>query len=80
MRKANTVKQAPKSSGGLFTLIGDVKSELQKISWTNKEELQAYTKMVVIATFLCAFGIYLVDLGIQGMLGLVNLIFLGISG
>lgn len=45
--------------------IGDIKSEIEKINWTSKEELQAYTKIIVIATFIFGLGIYLADLFIQ---------------
>ena len=45
--------------------IEDIKTELKQVTWTSKEELFAYTKIVVGATFLLGLGVYLVDLGIQ---------------
>jgi preprotein translocase subunit SecE len=59
--------------------FADVKSEFKKITWTSKEELQMYTKIVVGATFLCGMGVYFIDLLIRGGLstleGLARLIF-----
>lgn len=49
--------------------VTDVKSEIQKITWTSKEELVVYTKIVVGATLVFGMAIYLLDLLIQGTLG-----------
>ena len=55
--------------------VGEVKEEIQRITWTNKEELQSYTKIVVIATFLFGLGIFSIDLIIRTALdGLGQLI------
>lgn len=43
-----------------------VKAEFGKITWTSKDELSVYTKIVVGATFVCGLGVYLVDLSIRG--------------
>lgn len=51
------------------------KSEFHKVSWTGKEELFTYTKIVVASTFVAAFAIYGVDLVIQGVLGILSYIF-----
>lgn len=48
--------------------IGEVKEEIQKITWTSPEELKVYTQIVVGATFVCGMGIYFMDLIIQGIL------------
>ena len=54
-------------------------TELKKVTWTSKEELIVFTKIVVGATFLLGLGIYGVDLLIKGVLNgfgtLVHLIF-----
>lgn len=55
-----------------FTFIGDLKEELKKVSWTTKTELLSATKVVVISTFAFGIGIYLVDLGVKGVLELVK--------
>jgi len=63
-----------KLTGGLHRtrqageFFGDVKGELFKISWTSKEELQVYTRIVVIATFVLGMCIYGMDLVIQNVL------------
>ena len=44
----------PRKVGNFF---GDVKAELRRITWTSKEELQVYTKIVVGATFALGLGI-----------------------
>lgn len=60
------------NSKGLFQRIsefaGEVKTELGKVTWTAKEELQAYTKIVVGATFCCGLAIYFIDLTIRSAL------------
>lgn len=50
-------------------LVGDIKSEIHKVHWTSREELLAYTRIVVITTFLFGMAIYFVDMIIQGTLG-----------
>lgn len=60
--------------------IADVKAEIQKITWTNREELIFYTKLVVGATFVFGMAIYVLDLVIQGTLGSLNFLMHLISG
>lgn len=59
--------------------IRELKEELKKVTWTTKEELITFTKIVVGSTFFLGMGIYAVDLSIKGVLnsfaGLVHLIF-----
>ncbi|MBM3193323.1 MAG: preprotein translocase subunit SecE [Chlamydiae bacterium] len=56
--------------------IREFKEELKKVSWTSKEELFLSTKIVVGSTFVFGFGVYLVDLVVQGSLnGLHSLVF-----
>lgn len=59
---------------------GEVKSEIQKITWTSRDELRTYTKIVVGATFLFGMAIYFLDLLIQGTLSSLNSILSFISG
>lgn len=54
--------------------IADVKSEIKKITWTSREELQTYTKIVILATFLFGMAIYGLDLVIQGTLSVLTLL------
>lgn len=63
----------------VWDFVADVKSEIYKITWTSREELLAYTKIVVGATFIFGMVIYLLDLTIQGTLHLLSFLlhFLG---
>lgn len=45
--------------------IEDIKLEFKGITWTSKEELRVYTKIVVGSTFVLGLSVYLVDLAIQ---------------
>ena len=64
----------------IVEFVGDVKEELKKVEWTNKEELKAYTKIVLASTFLFGFFIYLIDLVVQGFFGGVNLLIKAMGG
>jgi preprotein translocase subunit SecE len=59
--------------------ISELKAELKKVTWTTKEELILFTKIVVGSTFALGLGIYGVDLLIKGVLNgfgaLIHLIF-----
>jgi preprotein translocase subunit SecE len=58
------------------SFIKELKEELKKVSWTSKKELILSTKIVVGSTFVFGFGVYLVDLLVQGSLnGLHALVF-----
>jgi len=56
----------------LVGFVGEVKQELKRIEWTSKDELKAYTKMVVACMFLFGLSIYMIDLVIRGCLASVN--------
>ena len=56
----------------IFDIVGDIKTEFKKITWTSREELRAYTKIVVGATFAFGMSIYAVDLIIQTILASLN--------
>jgi preprotein translocase subunit SecE len=49
-------------------LVGEIKDEFKKISWTSPEELKTYTQIVVGATFFFGIGIYVIDLFIHSLL------------
>lgn len=59
--------------------ISELKTELKKVTWTTKDELVLFTKVVVGSTFALGLGIYAVDLVIKGVLNgfsaLIHLIF-----
>jgi preprotein translocase subunit SecE len=49
-------------------LVGQMKEEIRKITWTSPQELKVYTQIVVGATFAFGMTIYLLDLLIQSSL------------
>ena len=63
-----------------FDIVGEVKQEFLKITWTAADELKVYTKVVVGATFFCGMATYLVDLLIQGGLSALNAFFRVLGG
>ena len=73
-------EQDAKEGKWSLTLVRDVKDEIRLISWTSKEELQTGTKLVVGTTFVCGFGIYIVDLTIKGGLEILRALFHFIFG
>jgi preprotein translocase subunit SecE len=50
------------------SFLSDIKAEFMKITWTPKEELRTYTKIVIGATFICGMGVFFMDLLIQTLL------------
>jgi len=58
-----------------LSFFRDVQSELKKVTWTSKNELLVFTKIVLAATLLFGFIIYLADLMIRNALSLITLIF-----
>lgn len=69
-----------KSGKKIRDFIGDIKAEVYKINWTSKEELVAYTKIVMATTFFMGIGLYVVDLFIQGFLNGIGSVIRLISG
>jgi preprotein translocase subunit SecE len=60
--------------------LAELKAEFKRISWTSKEELRAYTKIVVGATFIVGLGIYVVDLVVRGTLDGVGVLVKAVVG
>jgi preprotein translocase subunit SecE len=54
--------------------VEDIKSEINKITWTSRDELLVFTKIVVGATLAFGMSIYLLDLIIQSVLSGLNLL------
>jgi preprotein translocase subunit SecE len=48
--------------------LSEIKTEFSKITWTTKDELIFYTKLVVGATFVSGIAVYIVDLSIRSVL------------
>lgn len=80
VKKGRSTTSSKYETNKVVDFVGDVKQELKKVEWTSKEELKAYTKIVVVSTFLFSMFIYLMDLLIQGVLGGVNLLVRAIFG
>lgn len=67
-RKAQNADTAKAKKAAAAAGLGELKQEFKRISWTSKEELRAYTKIVVGATFVVGLGIYVLDLFVRGAL------------
>jgi preprotein translocase SecE subunit len=65
-------KSRLKNRKSLFMYIQEIKDELKKVSWTDKEELRFSTKMVVLTMLFFGIGIYLVDFFIKNSLDLIR--------
>lgn len=63
----NTVSNKEK----LTTYIRGVKAELKKVIWPNKKELINYTSVVILISAIVAIIVYVLDLGIHGILSLI---------
>lgn len=74
-KKSRSSSSAKKLQGRkVVEFVGDVKQELKKVEWTNKDELRGYTKIVLASTFIFGMFVYFIDLFIQGFLGGINLL------
>lgn len=60
--------------------VEEVKAEVHRVTWTSREELQVYTKIVVASTLVFGLGIYCTDLIIQGILGAFSFLIQLIGG
>ena len=80
LKKSQSQQNDKPLLGKSTDLLGEIKSEFKKISWTEPDALKTYTKVVVGATFVVGLGIYFVDLAIQMGLTLMELVVKGIFG
>jgi preprotein translocase subunit SecE len=78
--QTSTTENAVSSKKKVQDFVADIKSEVGKITWTNREELITYTKIVVVATFVLGMSIYMMDLLIQGTLSGLSLLLRLIAG
>ena len=69
--QASPSKAAIKKGSSYLT---EIKTEFNKITWTSKEELIFYTKLVVGATFISGIAVYIIDLSIRSVLGALETI------
>lgn len=57
------------------SFLHEMKEEMKRVSWTSKEDLVSFGKVVIGAIFFLGLGIYLVDLFIRLVLnGIGNLV------
>ncbi len=61
-------RQAIAAKKKVMTFFSDIKDEFSKITWTSREELLSYTKIVVATTFVFGLLVYIIDLTIQAVL------------
>ena len=85
MELKKTTQQATSTDRAIDTrkvqdFVAEIKAEIQKINWTNREELIVYTKIVVIATLVFGMAIYLLDIIIQLTLNGLSQLIRFISG
>jgi preprotein translocase subunit SecE len=68
-------KKSPSRIAAVAEFIGEVKEEFKRITWTSRDEIRSYAKIVVGMTFCCGLAIYLVDLVIRAALGTISSLF-----
>jgi len=67
----NNVNAKVSSRTKLATYFRGVKSELKKVIWPSKKELINYTSVVILISVIVAIIVYVLDLGIHGVLSLI---------
>lgn len=50
-----------KNAGGATRFLRETKVELKKVTWPTKQELIAYTAIVLVAVLICAALIWVID-------------------
>lgn len=66
--QASAAESSVTSKRKVQDFVADLKTEIQKVHWTSREELWVYTQIVVLFTFVFGMSIYMMDLLIQGAL------------
>lgn len=62
--------QTESNKGKMSNYFKGVKSEMKKVAWPNKKELINYTGVVIGISAIVSIVVYLLDLGIHGVLNL----------
>jgi preprotein translocase subunit SecE len=78
--KPTTAAESQISSHKVQNFVAELKNEIHLVHWTSRNELIAYAKIVVIATFMMGMSIYLLDLLTQTTLSALSHIMRYISG
>lgn len=66
--KATTAITSRATAKKTESYLSEIKNEFSKITWTEKDELAFYTKLVVGATFISGVAVYIIDLSIRASL------------
>ncbi len=80
VRKVQGLAAAKSTRVRALTSLNEIKQEFKKLTWPTKDELIAYTKIVIGATFTVGLGIYFIDLIVQGVLSGVSAIVQWMAG
>lgn len=62
--------QTDSNKGKLSVYFRGVKSEMKKVAWPSRKELINYTGVVIGISAIVSIVVYLLDLGIHGVLQL----------
>lgn len=62
--------QTESKKGKMSTYFRGVKSEMKKVAWPSRKELINYTGVVIGISAIVSIVVYLLDLGIHGVLSL----------
>jgi preprotein translocase subunit SecE len=73
-------KDSALGAPNISDFIGGIKDELSKVTWTSREEMKLYIKVVVLSTLVFGLGVYAVDVIIQGVLQGLNAVVQMIGG
>jgi len=57
--------------GKFINFITEVKVEMQKVSWSTKDELVGSTTVVIVSTLLLAMFIGIIDIVLSRFIGLI---------
>lgn len=72
MRNVATVPSKPTFWNKVTKFIRDVRSEMRKVSWPNRQELVTYTIVVIVTVVIVAAFTGLVDVIVSGLLNLLG--------
>ncbi len=76
--RKNQNQSETSSAKKAFDFLEGIKSEFKKVTWTSRDELIVYTKVVVAFTFIFGMAVYFTDVIIHqfltGLNGAIRLI------
>ena len=77
MPKKTKDERTPLKAGSInvFTWVDEVKEEWRKITWTSRDDLIFYVKLVVSTMVVSGLVVYLMDLTVHSILdGILNIL------